>query len=222
MFEKFRFLTLATVFALGAGGMATAASYGFTAQVQSMTENGTSPGNPVIAPIGSPGMVTLEIDDSDPSLLLFDPDPVSDVFTATVTVPGYFDGEVTFVDYLSSFTATASYLQFTSYGPTSYVDTGVFDVTVPNGYHSFRINYGLPLIAVPLTVGDVVAGLAAPGASGFFVHEAELVDTSAGEFGKVRTTVAFPADGPTDVPLPAAGWLLIAGLLGLGILSRRG
>ena len=201
-------------------GAASAATFVYSAEVESFTESGTSPGNPVIAPIGSPGTITFEIDDSDPLLPIFDPDPVSGVFTASVTVPGYFDGEVVFVDYLSSFTATDSYLQFTSYGDTSYVDTGSFPITVPDGYHTFRIDYGTPLAAAPVTVGDVVAGLSAPGASGFFRHEIVLVNEATDSIATVRTTVAFEDQVP-EVPLPAAGWLMLGGLVALRLVARK-
>ena len=141
---------------------------------------------------------------------------MSGIFTASVSIPGYFEGEAVFVDYLSSFTSTAEYLQFTTYGDTSYVDTGTFPITVPDGYHRFRIEYGTPLSAAPVTVGDVVAGLSAPGATGFFRHEIVLINETTSSLATVQTTVSFPA-----VPLPAAGWLLLGGLLALGLTKRR-
>ena len=204
-------------------GAASAATFVFTAEVESLTESGTSPGNPVIPPIGAAGTVTFEIDDSDPLLPIFDPDPVSGVFTASVSVPGYLEGEAVFVDYLSSFTSTASYLQFTTYGDTSYEDTGSFPITVPDGYHTFRIDYGAPLIGAPVTVGDVVAGLSVPGSMGFFRHEIVLVNEESDSIATVRTTVSFPADTDVpEVPLPAAGWMLLGGLLAMRLAARRG
>ena len=213
--------SVATAALVLSASTADAATFLYSAKVESLTQSGTSPGDPVVAPVGTPGTVTLSLDDSDPLAPLFDPGPISGVFTASVSVPGYFSGEAVFVDFLSSFTATADYLQFTTYGDTSYVDTGSFPITVPDGYHSFRVDYGAPLVAAPVTVGDVVAALAAPGASGFFRHEIVLVDEENDRIATVQTTVAFSDEDMPEVPLPAAGWMLLAGLLALPAVARR-
>lgn len=200
------------------GQTANAATFIFDGTIADIfTSPGISPGNPVLAPLGSPASVTFEIDDSDPTLAVLDPDPVSGIFTASVTASGYFDGTVTFVDYLSSFSLTNSYIDFISYGPTQYDDTGSFPITVPDGYHRFRANFGAPLASAPATVGEVVSALEAPGTFGFFRHEAVFVDPPNDLIGTVLTRVDFPS----EVPLPAAGWLLLAGVAGLGFLRRK-
>ena len=213
-------LTFSLLLPLGA---AQAATFTYGAVVTDYPSPANIPGDPATAPVGTPGTVTLFIDDSDPSLLLFDPGPASGVFSASVSVPGFFSGAVTFVDFLSSFIATAEYLQFVSYGPTMYDDIGSYALSVPDGYHRVRVDYGTPLASAPVTVGDVVAALAAPGETGFFRHEIVLVNPSEGGVTDViQTRVDFGGGDVPAVPLPAAAWMLLAGLSGLALLRARG
>ena len=111
------------------------------------------------------------------------------------------------------FQVSDSHLAFGSYGPTSVAtDNGAF--VLPNARHSFRIDFGAVAPATPTTIGDLVMALSEPGASGYFSHELE------GSAGFIHTRVEFPASTPA-VPLPASAWMLLMGLVGLGVMRRR-
>ena len=63
---------------------------------------------------------------------------------------------------------------------------------------------------IPLAFSDELASAV----EGLLLELGEEVDLNGARFG-VATTTASP------VPLPAAGWMLIAGLGGLGLMRRR-
>ena len=198
--------------ALLAAAPASAATFTFMSEVTTSIGPSMTPGTPSLPPPGTLGTVELEINDSDPSLTIFDGFDVRVFATASVDVPGWISGSmVNNPNPFDFFQITAESLAFGSYGPTSVAeDNGAF--ILPNGRHSFRVNFGTPAAAVPVTIGDLVTALNAPGATGFFSHELE------GSPGFIFTRVEFPA---TEIPLPASAFLLLAGLAGLGTVRAR-
>ncbi len=172
-------------------------------------------GGAVLAPLGTPGTVVLNIDDSNPSLPVDDPIDFPEEFMASVNVPGFITGSMMSDEsFLGTFEATATTLHVSGYGPTTIADPGSA-VFLSEAFHVFRVSYGTPLASAPTTIGEVVAALAAPGAIGFFSHELEA---DAGGF--IRTRVGF-TDPPSEVPLPATVWLMLAALGGLGWTKRK-
>jgi len=192
----------------------SAATFTFNAEVTNSNGPSMTPFVPSLPPIGTAGTVELEIFDADPTLTIFDGFDVRIVAEASVDVPGWISGSMlNNPNPADFFQVTDSYLAFGSYGPTSVAeDNGAF--ILPNARHSFRIDYGAPVLATPVTVGDLVTALSAPGASGYFSHELE------GQPGFIFTRVEFPASTP-QVPLPASAWFLMVGLAGLGVMRRR-
>ena len=175
--------------------------------------------------LGTPGTVSITIDDSDPSAALRDPDTFeyAQVMSATVLVPGYFFGAL---DYDGpqgdpyALSALFDGMQQTGirlgsfYGPSEVFQpggTGFF----AQGLHYMDVTFGAPVSPLE-TVGDLIAAFAIPGLSGQFKWEGDI---QGGGFD--FATVSF-GDAPTPVvPLPAAGFLLAGGLGGLAVLRRR-
>jgi hypothetical protein len=173
------------------------------------------PAGSVYPSVGTLGTVSVEIDDSDPSALLFDlgrPDPYLQTIRASVSVPGYLSGSMLSNGDYWDYGATA--LRFGSYGPAVLETpgpTGYF----ATGYHSFRLNYGAG-VAQPLTVGELVLAIMDPGTTGYFSHE---MDRQGGGFFVTR--VEF-SSSMSAVPLPGGLPLMLTALLaGAAVTWRR-
>lgn len=194
-------------------GPAVAATFTYDAAVTSSIGAAVGPDDPNLPPIGTAGTVELVIDDSDPNAAIFDLGfNVIQAFTASVVVPGYISGTMlNNPNPADFFSLTTEYLAFGSYGPTSIDDPGSA-FFLGNARHSFRVTFGSVLSDIPTTVGEVVAALNLPGASGFFSHELE------GSPGFIQTRVEFPV---APVPLPASVWLMLAALGAVGWTGRR-
>lgn len=211
---KTTILTLAAATLLGAFTTQTleAATFSYDGLVTITEGPAVTPDDPDLPPLGTAGMVELVIDDSDPTLSIFNGFNVAEVFSVSVDVPGFVSGSMdNNPDPSDFFSITAEYLAFGAYGPTAIVDPGTA-VILPSARHSFRIDFGAALSDVPTTIGEVVAALNIPGASGYFSHELE------GSPGFIFTRVAFE---PSPVPLPASAWLLLAALGSVGMAKRR-
>lgn len=207
---------LAAITGLLTAGAVSAATFSFTGAVTDSNGPAVMASDPDLPPVGTLATVELNIDDSNPADLIFSMGfSVIQAFEAKVTVPGYIAGSMTNnPNPIDFFQITADHLAFGAYGPSSIVDPGSQSF-FPNGRHSFRIDFGATAPAVPTTVGDVVAALNAPGASGFFSHE---LDVQGGGF--IFTRVEFPAD-VSEVPLPASGIMLFMALGGFGWVARK-
>jgi hypothetical protein len=173
------------------------------------------PAGSIFPAVGTAGMVSLEVDDSDPSVLLFDlgrPIPYLQTLRASVSVPGILSGSMFSIGDFWDYSASA--LRFGAYGPAVLATpgpTGYF----PTGRHSFQLNYAAG-VAQPQTVGELVMALMAPGTSGFFSHE---MDRQGGGF--FFTRVEFSND-MSAVPLPGSLPLMLGALLaGASLLVRR-
>lgn len=173
------------------------------------------PAGSVFPPLGTLGTVSLEIDDSDPSLLLFDlgrPEPYLQTLRASVSVPGYLSGSMLSIGDFWDYGATA--LRFGAYGPAT------LDTPGPTGYfatgrHSFQLNYGAG-VAQPMTVGELVLAIMDPGTTGYFSHE---MDRQGGGF--YFTRVEF-SSSMGAVPLPGGLPLMLTALLaGVAVTMRR-
>lgn len=207
-------LTLAAAVVLGAVAplAVQAATFSYDGVVTISEGPAATPDDPDLPPLGTAGMVELVIDDSDPSLAIFNGFNVAEVFSVSVDVPGFVSGSMdNNPDPSDFFAITTEYLAFGAYGPTAINDPGSA-VILPNGRHSFRIDFGAALSDVPTTIGEVVAALNIPGASGYFSHELE------GSPGFIFTRVAFEVP---PVPLPASAWLLLAAVGSVGVARRR-
>jgi hypothetical protein len=173
------------------------------------------PAGSVFPAVGTAGTVSLEVDDSDPSVLLFDlsrPIPYLQTLRASVSVPGYLSGSMFSIGDFWDYGATA--LRFGAYGP-AVLDTPGPTGYFPTGRHSFQLTYAAG-VAQPLTVGELVLALMAPGTAGYFSHE---MDRQGGGF--YFTRVEFSND-MSAVPLPGSLPLLLGALLaGAGLVMRR-
>lgn len=199
--------------ALLTGAPVSAATFTYLSEVTISNGPSVTAGTPSLPPVGTPGTIELNIDDSNPGLSIFDGFNVRIFADASVDVPGWITGSMTNnPDPSDFFQVTTTSLAFGAYGPTSVADANGA-VILPNGRHSFRVNFGAPVLSTPATIGDLVTALNAPGATGFFSHELE------GSPGFVFTRVEFPAT--SEIPLPASAWLLLAGLAGLRALRGK-
>jgi hypothetical protein len=173
------------------------------------------PAGAVFPAVGTLGTVSVEVDDSDPSVLLFDlgrSDPFLQTLKASVTVPGFLSGSMMSDGDYWDYGATS--LRFGSYGP-AVLDTPGPTGFFATGYHSFRLNYGAG-IAQPLTVGELVLAMMDPGTTGYFSHE---MDRQGGGF--YFTRVEF-SSSMSAVPLPGGLSLMLTALLaGAAVVMRR-
>ncbi len=173
------------------------------------------PAGSIFPAVGSAGTVSLEVDDSDPSVLLFDlsrPVPYLQTLKASVSVPGYLSGSMFSIGDFWDYGAAA--LRFGAYGP-AVLDTPGPTGYFPTGRHSFQLNYASG-VAQPLTVGELVLALMVPGATGYFSHE---MDRQGGGF--YFTRVEF-SNEMSAVPLPGSLPLMLGALLaGAAVFMRR-
>jgi hypothetical protein len=192
---------------------AQAATFGFGGTVT--ITPGSPPAGAVFPPLGTAATVSLNIDDSDPTALLFDlgnPNPFFQNITASVDIPGFLSGSMMNDGDFTNFAPTQ--FAFGAYGPAVLDQTGGTGF-FPQGRHSFQLSYG-PGVVQPTTVGDLIAALSVTGITGFFSHE---MDRQGGGF--FFTRVAFSDSIGGTVPLPG-GMVLMLGALGLlGMLFRR-
>ena len=207
-----RFLAAAACAALISTIPATAATFLYDGVVVSVSaaSDATYPA------LGTSGTVVIEVDDSDPTVLL-NPTPgmSSPVIAASVSVPGFFSGSLPFGSAFSGESISPTMTGFTygsAYGPVTVDNPGTGPGFFSTGLHFVEFTFG-SAVTTPSTVGDLVAAMSAPGASGRFNFEADLLG---GGFDFVD--VDFAA---SEVPLPAGGALLLTGLVGLGWLRRR-
>jgi hypothetical protein len=173
------------------------------------------PAGSVFPAVGTLGTVSFEVDDSDPSVLLFDlgrSDPFLQTLSASVSVPGFLSGSLNSDGDYWDYGATS--LRFGAYGP-AVLDTPGPTGFFATGYHSFRLNYAAG-IAQPLTVGELVLALMDPGTTGYFSHE---MDRQGGGFFVTR--VEF-SSSMAAVPLPGGLPLMLTALLaGAAVVTRR-
>ena len=212
MFQKtFRHKLIAAAVLILAAAPLSAATFTFMGEVTSTNGPSATPGVPSLPGLGTAGTIELNIDDSDPSLTIFDGFDVRIFASVSLDVPGWITGSMTNNPNPGDFFQVSdTHLAFGSYGPTSVAtDNGAF--ILPSARHSFRVDFGATAPATPVTIGDLVTALSAPGATGFFSHELE------GSPGFIFTRVEFPASTP-EIPLPASAWLLLAGLAGLRVI----
>ncbi|MES2144974.1 MAG: hypothetical protein V4516_11625 [Pseudomonadota bacterium] len=160
--------------------------------------------------------MSLDIDDSDPSVLLYDitrPFPYFlQTIRASVSVPAYLSGSMFSNGDYWDYGAMA--LRFGAYGP-AVLDTPGPTGFFATGYHSFRLHYGAGVVQ-PLTVGELVLALTDPGTSGYFSHE---MDRQGGGFFVTRVDFS---SSMSAVPLPGSLPLMLTALLaGVAALMRR-
>ncbi len=196
-------------------GAAQAATFTYNGAVTSSRGPAVIPTDPDFPAIGTAGTIDLMIDDGVPGLSIFDMGGlVPQVFTVSLTVPGSISGSmINNPEPIDFFYVDNEVLAFGAYGPTSIVDSGGQPYNA-YGRHSFRVNFGTALVSTPTTIGELVSALNAPGAFGYFSHEIDFQS----ELGIEHTRVDFPA---AVVPVPATGFLLLGGLMGLALLRRR-
>ena len=173
------------------------------------------PAGSIFPAIGTPGTVSVEVDDSDPSVLLFDlgrSDPFLQTIRANVTVPGFLSGSMYSDGDYWDYGATS--LRFGAYGP-AVLDTPGPTGFFATGYHSFRLNYGAG-VAQPLTAGELVLAMMDPGTTGYFSHE---MDRQGGGFFVTRVEFSSSMGA---VPLPGGLSLMLTALLaGAVVVMRR-
>lgn len=207
-----RVALIPVAFALLATG-AFATTINFTGTVTSTPA--APPAGSIFPAVATPGTVSLFVDDVVPSVLLFDigrPDPFLQTLLASVSVPGFLSGSMLSDGDFWNFGATS--LAFGAYGPAVLDQPGATGY-FPTGRHSFLVNYA-PGILQPLTVGELVLALMAPGTTGYFSHE---MDRQGGGF--FFTRVEFSSSSMGEVPLPAGLPLMLTALLAMAALAMR-
>ncbi len=176
----------------------------------------TSTSNPsaVFPAVGEAATVTLSIDGAagDPLPMDFG---TQTVLSASLSVPGFLSAG--FSDFLESvsFDADGVFVGTPEGMPTFVTQTfpGTFTT-----YSVFGLTFGSPAAAAPTTVGELIAALETPGATGLYGFSG-----SGPQGDSVRVEVAFADVAPPVIPLPAGLPVLLSALAGLGALrlARR-
>jgi hypothetical protein len=206
--------TTAAVVVLSSAALAT--TMNFEGTVTAIP--GSPPAGSIFPPIGTAATVSLTIDDSDPTVPLINlglalPDGFLKTLQASVSVPGFLSGSMFSDGDYWDYSATS--LAFNDYGPTMLTQPGGVGYFA-TGLHFARFNYA-PGVAQPLTVGELVLALMAPGTTGFFSHEMERQGG-----GFYQTRVDFSSSGSMGaVPLPPGLALMLTAVLCLAGFGLR-
>lgn len=193
---------------------AEAATYTYNGLIKTIRNDSgsTYPG------IDSAATVELEIDDSNPALVIdgmaFDPAPI---IRARVNSPGFFSADLSYADEITDPTFTflsfdGTGLRYEAYSPSTVVNPNPLAEFLPEGLNVLSLTFGSPG-ASPTTIAELIAAIEAPGLSGSFNFEAEDLTT-----GFDQIEVRFESG---VVPLPASLLLLLSSVLFLSQARRK-
>lgn len=200
---------LATIaLCLAAASPVAAATFTYDGTVSVSSELNPSA---VFPPVGQSAAVTFTVD-GDPGDALPSDFSSQAVLFAALSVPGFLDAG--FSDFVELVSFDADALAIGTPEGMPVFDTQLFAGTFTT-YSVFDLTFGSPLAAAPSNVGELIAALEAPGATGLYGF------SGSGPLGEsVRVEVEF-AEPLAPVPLPAGAPFLISALAGLGVLQLR-
>ncbi|WP_308917683.1 VPLPA-CTERM sorting domain-containing protein [Jannaschia sp. LMIT008] len=183
-----------------------------------------APGNAVFPPVGATGSVGFSLANPfDPSAPLPDDYPLDPVPTNFLSFgiglgPAVTSGTFSPDPFGSSggFGLSGTGLSLSGFGFADLLDPGTVLTFPGDQFGGFRIEFGQPQASRPATLGALRDAIDSTGTT-ISLGSIAFQDGDTGDF----YDVSFASPASVVIPLPAASWLLLAGLGALAAGARR-